>query len=102
MLAVGNVGSSGAGRWGAQAVTPGGEAQLWDGDGEVAGGSKERPLWKYQPEAMTPGQCLFWESVACGMVGLMPLPPAENTLCWALMVYPRWLQPHFSLQDLIT
>lgn len=79
MLAVGNVGSSGAGRRGAQAVTPGGEAQLWDGDGEVAGGSIFS-LWKYQPEAMTPGQGLFWESVACGMVGLMPLPPAENKL----------------------
>lgn len=37
-------------------------------------------LWKYQPEAMTPGQGLFWESVACGMVGPMPLPPAENKL----------------------
>lgn len=64
---------------GCPAVTPGGEAQLWDGDGEVAGGSIFS-LWKYQPEAMTPGQGLFWESVACGMVGLMPLPPAENKL----------------------
>ena len=37
MLAVGSVGSAGAGRWGAQAVTPDGEVQLWDGDGEAAG-----------------------------------------------------------------
>lgn len=102
MLAVGNVGSSGAGRRGAQAVTPGGEAQLWDGDGEVAGGKHIFPMEisarSHDPRSGSVlGECGMRHGGANATST-----SRKQALCWALMIYPRWLQPHFSLLDLVT